>query len=200
MIAALLPNVTNDHMLSAVGSWASPLLRNPYVLMAGTPSDIEMINGVEYLFAQGLLRPGDRLGALYLEGEYGANVLAGAKYVADQLGLELKEAKITATTTDMTSAIVQFKAAGVKAITLTTSSAQTASALNVAAQSMPDTKFIANSAAFVPGLLNTNAPPRSSATCSSRGRHFPSRRRRQKWQSCVRPSSARTHRRVAVPA
>lgn len=157
MIAALLPTVSEDKTLSAVGSWASPLLSNPYVLMAGTPSDIEMINGVEYLFAQGLLRPGDRIGALYIEGEYGANGLAGAKYAADQLGLELLEAKITATTTDATSAIVQFKAAGVKAITLTTSSAQTGSALNVAAQSMPDTKFIANSAAFVPGLLNTNA-------------------------------------------
>lgn len=159
MTTALSPTLIEDEMVTAPASWASTLLENPYILMAGTTYDLEMINSVQYLVDEGLLAEGDSIGALYVEGEYGANGFAGVKFAADALGLNVVEATLKATDTDATSVISQFAQAGVKAVALTTTPTQTASAVGVAAQALPGVKFVGNNPTFSPGLLATEVAP-----------------------------------------
>ena len=48
-----------------------------------------------------MLKPGDKLGHVYFEGEYGENALQGSKYAPRSKGLTLVEQKIKATDTDL---------------------------------------------------------------------------------------------------
>lgn len=159
MTTALLETITETEMVTAPASWASTLLENEYILMAGTTYDLEMINGLQYMVDEGLLAEGDTIGALYVEGEYGANGFAGVEFAAEALGLEVVAATLKATDTDATSVISQFAQAGVAAITLTTTPTQTASAVGVAAQALPDVKFLGSNPTFSPGLLATEVAP-----------------------------------------
>ncbi|MDQ3454512.1 MAG: ABC transporter substrate-binding protein, partial [Actinomycetota bacterium] len=153
MTTALLENITEDQMVTAPASWASTLLENPYILMAGTTYDLEMINGLQYAFDEALIAEGDTIGALYVEGEYGGNGFLGVEYAAEALGLEVVSATLKSTDTDATSVISQFAQAGVKLVALTTTPTQTASAVGVAAQALPGVKFVGNNPTFSPGLL-----------------------------------------------
>ena len=155
MTTALLETITETEMVTAPASWASTLLENEYILMAGTTYDLEMINGLQYLVDEGIIAEGDTIGALYVEGEYGANGFTGVEFAAKALGLEVVEATLKSTDTDATSVISQFAQAGVAAVTLTTTPTQTASAVGVAAQALPGIKFLGSNPTFSPGLLAT---------------------------------------------
>ena len=67
------------------GRRRSPRSRGTGVV--GATYDVEITNGYDYLFKQGLLKEGDTVGHIYFEGEYGANGLAGSKAVAEEKGL-----------------------------------------------------------------------------------------------------------------
>ncbi len=153
MTTALLDTITEDQMVTAPASWASSLLESPYILMAGTTYDLEMINALQYAVDEGIIAEGDTIGALYVEGEYGANGFLGVEYAAEALGLEVVPATVKSTDTDMSSVISTFVQAEVKAITLTTTPTQTASAVGLAAQSLPGVKFLGNNPSFTPGSL-----------------------------------------------
>ncbi|SFA71941.1 amino acid/amide ABC transporter substrate-binding protein, HAAT family [Amycolatopsis marina] len=129
VVAALKQNLADDEAVAAPASWSSELLDNPYVMIVGTTYDVEMIDGLSYLQEEGMIADGDTVGHIYIDGEYGANGLRGAKYYAEQHNLKLREVKITSTDNDLTNIVTGLKGDGVKAILLTTSPTQTGSAL-----------------------------------------------------------------------
>ncbi len=157
MTTALLEQITADEMVTAPASWASTLLENPYILMGGTTYDLEMINGIQWMVDQGMIAEGDTVGDINVEGEYGANGLLGAQYAAEELGLNLVEVQVRSTDTDLTSAISSLGSQGVKAIFLTTTPAQTASAVGSAVAGGLDIPFLGNNPVFAPALLDTPA-------------------------------------------
>jgi ABC-type branched-subunit amino acid transport system substrate-binding protein len=157
MIAALKDTLAEDQMYTAAISWASSLLEQENVQITGATYDIEMINGIAYLVDEGMIKKGDTIGHIHLEGEYGDNGLAGSTYAAEKLGLTLEDIQVKATETDMTSAVNKLKGAGVTAIMLTTSGKQTASIAGVAASSGLDVPLLGNNPAFSPLLLETAA-------------------------------------------
>ena len=128
--AALRGNLESDQVTSLALSWSSIILDNPYQIIPGTTYDLEMINGLRYLQDQGLIADGDTLGHIYIGGEYGENGLRGAQYYAQQHGMTIQPAKIASTDTDMAGIVTGFQGAGVKAILLTSTPAQTNSVLN----------------------------------------------------------------------
>jgi ABC-type branched-subunit amino acid transport system substrate-binding protein len=153
MNAALKPSVKADRILTSPVSWASSLLDNPYTVMAGTTYDLEMINGVDYLFSQGKIKAGDSVGHIYIEGDYGANGLAGDKLMAQKRGYTIVEEKIKATDTDMTAQVTDLKSKGVKVVFLTDTPTQTASVANVAKGSGYEVTMFGNNPAFAPAVL-----------------------------------------------
>ncbi|MCW2600968.1 MAG: branched-chain amino acid transporter substrate-binding protein, partial [Frankiales bacterium] len=173
MTTALLDQLKSDHMLGATATWASSLLKSNDIQISGATYDIEQINGLSYLFDQGKLKKGDKVGHIYLEGEYGANGLAGSKFAAQKLGLTIVPVQIKATESDMTSAVGQLKAAGVKAISLTTTPKQTASAVGVAAVSKFAVPFLGNNPTYSPLLLSTPVAPALEANLYIVGSSIP---------------------------
>ena len=77
--AALDSDLTSAKTTAVALSWSSEILDNPYVIIPGTTYDIEMINGLSYLLDEKLIKDGDTIGHIYIDGEYGANGLRGAR-------------------------------------------------------------------------------------------------------------------------
>jgi len=157
MTTALLDQITADEMVTAPASWASTLLENPYILMGGTTYDLEMINGIQWMLDQGMIAEGDTVGHIYIEGEYGANGLLGAQYASEELGLNLVEVQVKSTDQDMSGAISSLGSQGVTAVFLTTSPAQTASAVGSAVAGGLSIPFLGNNPVFAPALLDSPA-------------------------------------------
>jgi len=150
---ALAEQYKADSQVNLPSAWAKNLTDLESNGVVGATYDVEMTNGLGYALEKGLIKEGDTLGHIYFEGEYGANGLAGSKYMAGKHGFKIVEAKIKPTDKDMSSQITSFKAAGVKAIVLTTNPTVTASAAGVAATQGLDVPIIGSNPVFAPGLL-----------------------------------------------
>ena len=150
---ALAPEYEADTIVNFPSAWSKTLTEIPGTGVVGATYDVEISNGYDYLFKQGLLKEGDTVGHIYFEGEYGANGLAGSKAVAEEKGLKIIEAQIKSTDQDMSAQVTQFKAAGVKAIALTVAPGQTASVAAVAEAQGLDVPILGNNPVFAPGLL-----------------------------------------------
>lgn len=153
VIYALQKDIEADRMTTLAAAFGSDLLANENIVIVGATYDIEMINAVGHLVkAEGLAR-GDKIGHIYHEGPYGENAAAGSRAAAADAGLQLVEQKVKPTDADLTAQVTALKAAGVKAVLLTTSSAQTGSAVGVAATSGFDVTFLGSNPTFSSALL-----------------------------------------------
>lgn len=148
-------DILHQQVLTAPTSWNSALLDNPYMMVVGATYKVDVMNGIEYLMRQGLLRRGDAVGHLYIsdEKEYGEDALAGSSFAVKQLGLSLTQAALKDADPDMSPGIAALKQAGVKAIVLSTNPRQTASAVAAAAQLGLAVPIIINNPGFAPELL-----------------------------------------------
>jgi ABC-type branched-subunit amino acid transport system substrate-binding protein len=150
---ALAPEYEADQIVNFPSAWSKTLTEIPGTGVVGATYDVEIANGYDYLFKEGLLKEGDKVGHIYFEGEYGANGLAGTQAVAEEKGLEVVEAQIKSTDQDMSAQITQFKAAGVNLIALTVAPGQLASVAAVAEAQGLDVPILGSNPVFAPGLL-----------------------------------------------
>lgn len=150
---ALAPEYEADQIVNFPSAWSKTLTEIPGTGVLGATYDVEISNGYDYMFQEGLLKEGDTVGHIYFEGEYGANGLAGSQAVAEEMGLNLIEAQIKSTDQDMSAQITQFKAAGVDMIALTVAPGQTASVATVAEAQGLDVPILGSNPVFAPGLL-----------------------------------------------
>ena len=150
---ALAPEYEADQIVNFPSAWAQTLTEIPGTGVVGATYAVEIANGYDYMFQQGLLKEGDTVGHIYFEGEYGANGLAGTQAVAEERGLEVVEAQIKSTDQDMSSQITQFKAAGVNLVALTVAPTQLASAAVAMEAQGLDVPILGSNPVFAPGLL-----------------------------------------------
>jgi ABC-type branched-subunit amino acid transport system substrate-binding protein len=150
---ALAPEYEADQIVNFPSAWSKTLTEIPGTGVVGATYDVEIANGYDYLFKEGLLKEGDTVGHIYFEGEYGANGLAGTKAVAEQKGLKVVEAQIKSSDQDMSAQITQFQAAGVNLIALTVAPGQLASVAAVAEAQGLDVPILGSNPVFAPGLL-----------------------------------------------
>jgi ABC-type branched-subunit amino acid transport system substrate-binding protein len=157
--AKLLPSYAQDTMTTFPVSWASSLLKNPYVVMVGATYDVEMVNGIDWLVKAKGLKAGDKIGHIYQEGEYGVNGYAGSRYAAQHLGLQLVPVLIKPTDTDLTTQVGDLLSQGVKAILLTSGAKQSGSVVSVlAARGAADVTVVSSNPGFATSLVESNAP------------------------------------------
>jgi len=156
---ALEDSYTSDKIVNLPSAHARNLTDAPGNGVVGATTDVELVNGLGFALEQQKIKNGGKIGHIYLEGEYGANGLAGSKAFAKKHDMQVVEAKIKASDQDMTAQITNFKAQGVQAIVLTTAPGQTASAASVAAAQGLDVPIIGNSPVFAAGLLAGPAGP-----------------------------------------
>ena len=157
VLAALKQNLVDDNVLAAPASWSSEVLNNPSIMMIGTTYDLEIVNGLAYLQQQGLLADGDKIGHIYIDGEYGGNGLKGSKYYAEQHGLTVVESKITSTDNDLTGIVTGLRGEGIKVLVLTTTPSQSASALSANQALGLNVPVLGNNPTFDPALLSSPA-------------------------------------------
>ena len=150
---ALAPEYEADQIVNFPSAWARTLTEIPGTGVLGATYDVELANGYQYLFDQGLLEDGATVGHIYFEGEYGENGLAGSEAVAEARGLTVIPAQIKSTDQDMSAQVTQFASQGVDAIVLTTAPTQTASAAAVAQAAGLDVPILGSNPVFAPGLL-----------------------------------------------
>ncbi|WP_153502587.1 ABC transporter substrate-binding protein [Cumulibacter manganitolerans] len=157
VLAALKQKLTNEKMLSIPSATASVNLDSESILMIGQTYDVEMVNGLAYLQKEGKIADGDKIGHIYVDSEYGQNSLLGTKAYAKEHKMEVVEATVSASDTDMTATITKLKEAGVKAIALAvTPGALGSVALQNVAQGL-NVPMIGNNPTYSVSLLKDQA-------------------------------------------
>ncbi len=157
VVAALDSKLTEDEITAIPASWSSELLDNPYIAIVGTTYDLEMIDGMSYLQEKGLIKDGDTVGHIYIDGEYGKNGLRGSQYYAEKHKITIDSQKIASTDTDMTNVVTGFKDKGVKAILLTVAPSTTASTVAANAALGLNVPVLGNNPVWDPALLKSPA-------------------------------------------
>ncbi len=156
-LAALQSRLRADEALTMAASWSSQLLSNPYLVITGATYDIEAIDGISWLMHDRGLARGNTIGHIFLQGDYGENAAAGSRAAAKEYGLRLVEQMIKPTDSDLTDQITALRGAGATFVLLTTTPAQTASAVGAAAATGSHATFLASGPAYHPALLKTPA-------------------------------------------
>lgn len=151
---ALAPEYEADQIVNFPSAWSKTLTQIPGTGVLGATYNIEIANGYDYLFTEGLLKEGDTVGHIFFEGEYGENGLEGSRAVAKEKGLKLVEAQIQSTDQDMTAQVTQMKSRGVDAVVLTVAPPQTASVAAVMQAQKMDIPILGSNPVFAPGLLD----------------------------------------------
>lgn len=158
IIAALKSQLVSDKMFTIPATQAATNLAIPGVLMIGPSYDIEMINVLAYAQEKGLIADGQKLGHIYIEGEYGESGLNGSKYYAELHDQTVVPINVSPSTNDMAAAVTKLKGAGVSAVLLTTTAAQLSStATQMAAQGMGNMPILGNNPTWSPTLPSTPA-------------------------------------------
>jgi len=157
VVTALQDSLKQDQILTFPQAWAATLLNKPEIQVVGTTYDIDMINGMDFLAGAAKLQRGDKIGHVYFEGEFGENALAGAKFAADRIGVEVVEQKIKATDTDLTAQISALKGAGVKAILLSAGPTQTATLVGFGAVAGLRVPVLTSAPGFHPQVMGSAA-------------------------------------------
>ncbi|TNY37932.1 ABC transporter substrate-binding protein [Thermomonospora catenispora] len=156
---ALRSRIESDRVLTVPQAWAHTLLGSKYVQIIGTTYDVDMINGVEFLAKEHGLGAGDKIGHLYLQGDYGDSAVTGSRWAARELGMKLVEHEIRPTDNDMTPAVTAFRRAGVKAVLVSVGPLQASSLVGVSAAKGLNVPFVASNSAFAEQLLDTPVGP-----------------------------------------
>ena len=153
ILAALKTKINTDKMMTVPASWGSVNLDSDYVMMVGQTYDVEMINALAYLQSDGKIADGDKIGHIYVDSEYGQNGFLGSSAYAKEHNMQIVEAKIAASDTDMNATITKMKSEGVKAIAVTTPPGAMASvAVQNQAQGL-NVPLVGNNPSFAPNML-----------------------------------------------
>jgi ABC-type branched-subunit amino acid transport system substrate-binding protein len=154
MTTALLPQIDADKMMTSPISWASNLLASQYIVMAGSPYAVEMMNGVQFLIDKKGLKAGDKVGMIYANSEYGKNGFLGADIMAKSVGFTLMGEAVDSKAAEAPAQMQKLKDAGVKFILLTHSPKMTASVVPFAvANGMTDVLFMGSNPTWDPEYL-----------------------------------------------
>ncbi|WP_309113458.1 ABC transporter substrate-binding protein [Saccharothrix sp.] len=155
MTAAIAPDLMQTRAIVAPASWSASLLGNPHMMIVGTTYDLDVINGLEHLKREGVIKPGDTIGHIHVDSDYGRNGLEGSQFATQQWGLDLLTRSVPEAVTDVITPVQELKAAGAKAVFLSTSPPQTASAVGTADKLGWDAPFLVNAVGYDPLILDS---------------------------------------------
>lgn len=157
--AALLDSIKKDKLQAIAIGASSTVLGHPQLRLMASTYDIDMANGVGFLVTAAKLRKGDKVGHVYIDGEYGGSAAEGVRFAALKAGITLVSQTVKPTDKDLTAQVTALRAAGVKAIVFSGVPAQTASLVGVAAATGLKVPVLASGPAYMPQLLATPAKP-----------------------------------------
>jgi ABC-type branched-subunit amino acid transport system substrate-binding protein len=154
---ALVDPLKSANMFAIVHGQSVSLLGTPNLLTVPATFDYEANNGLGYLLSKGLIKDGDSIGDIYLQGDYGEGALAGVNIFAKNHNLKVNSTQVTPAVSDLTPAVTALKSQNVSAIVVSGSSTQLGSVAVAAAAAGLDVPILASTPAWDSGLLNTPA-------------------------------------------
>jgi len=157
VVNAVIDRIHDSDMLMAPTSFAGTLLDDPNLVVFGPTFGTMVINGLDFLENKGDIKPDDKIGHIYLEGEIGADSLAGSTFYADSHDMEVVGIQVKATDTDLRGQVQQLADAGVTAIIAETTPSQVASVAAVSESVGLRVPIISGPQGFGKSLLDTNA-------------------------------------------
>lgn len=157
VLAALRERLTDDQMLAATGAGASSHLDSPSLLPVGATYDVELLNLLAWAQDEGLIAPGDTLGHVYVDSDYGHNALLGSQTFAETHDLQLVGVPVAVTDTDLGAVVASLTDAGATAVVLSTAPDATGAAALASAGQGLDVPLLASSPAWSPSLLTDQA-------------------------------------------
>lgn len=155
VVSALSPKIASSGAITLPATWSTDWLEKDGLVVTGTSYPGDIINGIDYLLSEGLIKKGDTIGHVYFEGDYGSNALKGSEFAAKELGLTVKPVQVVPSATDLTAQVNELRSSKVSAILISAGPRQTASIAGVASASGLDVPLLANGPGFDPALLAT---------------------------------------------
>ena len=153
VFAALKQKMITDQIMAASPTIASVNLDSEVMLSVGTTFDVESINALSFMQEQGKLPEGGKVGAIYMNNEAGQNSFAGVQAYAKDHDIEVMEAAISPTDTDLTTTVTKFKAAGVDLVYVAVPPAATTSTAVAMASQGLEVPLVGFNASFQPSSL-----------------------------------------------
>lgn len=155
MVAALAPRIADTNAITIPTSFSTDWLGLDGMAVTGTSYPVEVINGLNYLLEQGEISPGDTIGHVYFDGDFGANALTGTEFFAEQHDMTVAAVQVEPTTTELTAQVGELRNKDVSAIVVSAGPRQTASVAGLTGASGFDVPMLANGPGFDPALLDT---------------------------------------------
>lgn len=155
--AALKDKIVADQVLAMPVSYSSRLLGVDNFILLGATYDVMAINSLDWAVESGLIKKGDTIGEIYLEGELGESVHEGTVYAAKELGLKLTAHHVKPTDTDLSSQVGDLRRKGAKLVMVSTTGAQTATVAAVAQSSGLNVPIVGAVASWNNSLFETDA-------------------------------------------
>ena len=153
VFAALKQKMITDQVMGSSPTIASVNLDSEVMLSVGTTFDVESINAMSYMQEEGLLKEGDKIGAIYINNEAGQNSFLGIETYGKNHDIEVVGNAISPTDTDLTATVTKLKSAGVNLVHVAVPPGALASvAVQMRAQGL-DVPLVGFNSAFQPSVL-----------------------------------------------
>ncbi|AUI50600.1 ABC transporter substrate-binding protein [Arthrobacter crystallopoietes] len=152
--AAILDQAERDNRLVVPSSSTQHLSESDVVMVPALHYDLDMELVAEYLSEEGLIKDGDTVGVIYLEGDYGESGHKGAQAAAETHDLKLKEYMVKASDSDMTAPVNDAVRAGASAILVASIPAHTSSAAAVLESGNQDITLGGSWPSYTPSMLD----------------------------------------------
>jgi ABC-type branched-subunit amino acid transport system substrate-binding protein len=155
--AAILPDMDSDDIVGAPASWTSAWEFQDVILESGTNYCFESMNSVDwYVEEQG--EPA-KIMAVHYPGDYGDDAAAGARYAAEQHGVEFVDVETPPGQDNQGGAIEQVVAESPDLLLITTGPAEMATIVGQAAARGFQGVVVGTSPTWNPALLQSAAAP-----------------------------------------
>jgi ABC-type branched-subunit amino acid transport system substrate-binding protein len=157
MTKAIASRMESESVVALPMSWSPELLGRKSILIQGTTYDVDMVNAVDYLVKEGVLKKGGSIGYVYFPGGFGGAGLKGAQFAAKKHGISVKAFQVTPSVSDLSSQIHKMAGAKVDAIFMSVSPPLLANAAAVSHSAGLDVPIVVPTPTFVPALMKSSA-------------------------------------------
>lgn len=157
VLSAIGAKLDADGMPAVQLGWSPSVAKIGEVFVAGTYYDIEGVDTIDYLLKTGVVKAGDTVGHVYLQGDYGEPAFKGTSFAAQRNNLKIVGQPVDPTVVDLTSQVRALKDAGAKAVIVTAGPQQLAGFLAASSGAGWNVPVVAASPGFSADEFKTNA-------------------------------------------
>lgn len=150
---AILAQINEDKILTAVATLASDWPKQKYVVATGAPYPAQFINAAQYLKDKGVT---PKAGIIYQDDDYGADGVKGLEFAAKQFGFQIvARASYKVTDTAYAAQVTAMRQGGADHVFLATTPSATGRILGTAATLNYAAQFIGLSPSWIGALVGT---------------------------------------------